>query len=140
MINGETKVNVENEGFVGKKVSELENEKIKEAIVKLGITEEEFEDYYVLYMNDFETMGISDELKKANSEEYIISYKNIEVIYIKGIEADEKTYYKLSDILNKDKKEESKSEEELENNNEESNEENSEESSEETEENSEEEE
>ena len=99
MINGETLVNVENEGIIGKKISEIENNNLKEKIKKAGVIEEDFENYYLLYMNDFDTMKISNELKRANSEEYLVSYKENEVIYIKGIEIGNKVYYKLSEIL-----------------------------------------
>lgn len=116
MINGETRVNVENEGFVGKKVLENDNPNVKASILKAGVSEEELEDYYILYMNDFETMGIINELKRANSEEYAVNYKQNEVIYVKGIDVDGKKMYKLSDIFSEDeddaKVEENKSEEE----------------------------
>lgn len=102
MINGETLVNVENEGIIGTKISEIDNKSIKDLSINAGVSEEELEDYYMLYMSDFEKMGIINELKRPNSEEYLVNYKQSEVIYIKGINVDGKKMYKLSKILSKD--------------------------------------
>lgn len=112
MINGETRVNVENEGIIGKKITEIENKNIKDSVINAGVTEEELEDYYMLYMNDYEKMGIINELKRANSEEYVVNYKQNEVIYLKGIDVNGKKMYKLSQILSKDEVKEEKQENE----------------------------
>ena len=63
LLKGEADVNQNEDGYVGIKVSDSDNQEIKELIQNLNISENEFESYYILYKEDFEKMGISEEVK-----------------------------------------------------------------------------
>ena len=102
LLKGEADVNQNEDGYVGIKVSDSDNQEIKELIQNLNISENEFESYYILYKEDFEKMGISEEVKNIEDNDYIINYNDTEVIYTKGITIDGVLYYKLSDIIAKE--------------------------------------
>lgn len=83
----------------GKKVSEnLEREDIKELLQKGIISQEDesFERIYIIENEDLERIGLSD--IKLKDGYYIVNYNTDEIIYSKGIEIDQKVYYKLSEI------------------------------------------
>ena len=103
IINGNIKVNNSEDGYIGIKVSDIQDEKIKDKIAKIGISENQYEDYYILSKENFEIMQIYDDLKKVDDNEYIVCYKLCDVIYIKGLDIDGKKIYKLSDIQKNDK-------------------------------------
>lgn len=89
-----------NEGILkGKKVSEnLEDEQIKLLIEKNVISQEEgsFSKYYILENSNLEEMGIENVVLKEGF--YIVNYDTDEIIYSKGIEIEDNTYYKLSEL------------------------------------------
>ena len=103
LINGNMRVNSTEEGLIGKKVTEIEDENIKESILKTGVEAESLEEYYILSDEDYKNMGIADELKRAKTNEYVINYKQSDVIYLSGIEINNKTKYKLKDIIEDEK-------------------------------------
>jgi len=78
----------------------LENcdENIKSEAQKAGI--EDMKDFYYLSAQDLNDMGINIELKE--NEHYLVKYnfEDTEVVYTKGYEYKDKTYYKLSEIKN----------------------------------------
>ena len=83
----------------GKKVSEnLEREDIKELLQKEIISQEDesFERIYIIENDDLERIGLSN--IKLKDGYYIVNYNTDEIIYSKGIEIDQKVYYKLSEI------------------------------------------
>lgn len=83
----------------GKKVSEnLEREDIKELLEKGIISQEDesFERIYIIENEDLERIGLSN--IKLKDGYYIVNYNTDEIIYSKGIEIDQKVYYKLSEI------------------------------------------
>jgi len=78
----------------------LENcdENIKTEAKKAGI--EDTKDFYYLSSEDLKDMGINIRLKE--NEYYLVKYnfEDTEVVYTKGYEYKDKTYYKLSEIKN----------------------------------------
>jgi len=106
VIKGKADVNANTDGFVGQKVSESNNEKIKKLLNNLQISEENYGNYYILSMQDFGTMGVLEDLKNKGDSLFIVNYEEGEVIYTKGIKVDGKTKYKLSDIIKKVEKKE----------------------------------
>lgn len=83
----------------GRKVSEnLEREDIKELLQKGIISQEDesFERIYIIENEDLERIGLSN--IKLKDGYYIVNYNTDEIIYSKGIEIDQKVYYKLSEI------------------------------------------
>lgn len=101
VLNGEIKVNSNEYTYIGTKVSDIEDMNLKEKIKKAGVTDESFEKYYLLSREDLSKLKALEELKKADDNQYIVSYDEVEVIYIEGISDNDNTKYKLSDILNK---------------------------------------
>lgn len=102
VINGDVKVGNSEKQLIGTKISDVQDENIRNTVKNIGITEDSFQEYYTLNRENFETMQISDDLKNVNDGEYVVNYKECEVIYIKGINKDGTVKYKLSDILNKE--------------------------------------
>lgn len=101
VLNGEIKVNSNEYTYIGTKLSDIEDMNLKEKIKKTGVTDESFEKYYLLSREDLSKLKALEELKKADDNQYIVSYDEVEVIYIEGISDNDNTKYKLSDILNK---------------------------------------
>ncbi len=99
LIKGKSDVKDNTEDFIGKKVSESENEDIKNLLKTIEIEESKFDKYYILAVQDFETMGIRTELKNVEDNLYIVNYEDGEIIYTKGITIDNKVEYKVSNIL-----------------------------------------
>ena len=106
VIKGKADVNANTDGFVGQKVSDSNNEKIKKLLNKIQITEENYDKYFILSMQDFDTMGISADMKNKGDSLFIVNYEDGEVIYTKGIKVNGKIKYKLSDIVKKVEKKE----------------------------------
>ena len=104
IIKGKSDVNSNTDAYVGTKVSESTSVEIKNSLNKIGISEDEYDKYYILYNQDFEKMGIAEELKNKKDEEFIVSYDTAEVIYIKGVKENNQIKYKLSDIVHSAKK------------------------------------
>ena len=102
LIKGKSDVNSNTDEYVGVKVSELENEVIKDFLRNIKIPDSDFEKYYVLYYQDFEKMGIVSELANTEDDNYIVNYETAEVICVKGVFVDNMFKYKLSDIVKKE--------------------------------------
>ena len=100
VMNGDVKVGNSDNQHIGTKLSDLKDDSIEKKINNAGVTEESFEDFYLLSKENLAAMQILDDLKNVDDGEYIVNYKDCEVIYIKGIKKDGSTKYKLSDILN----------------------------------------
>lgn len=99
IIKGKSDVNANTDAYVGTKISEANSDEIKNIFSKIGLTEEDKEKYYVLYHQDFEEMGIANDLKNKKDGEFIVNYDTAEVIYIKGVKKNNEIKYKLSDIV-----------------------------------------
>ena len=90
VIAQENEMKKEENTLVGKQVKEnLEDEKIKKLL------DEKFENYYIIDSENLNQLNLNDDLE---GEYYIVNYKNYEIIYSKGIEVEEKTYYTLTDL------------------------------------------
>lgn len=99
-----------NQSLIGEKISEYtENEEINNVI-----KENQNDMWYKLNQDDLN--NLSADYLDAN-DGYIVNYESEEIIYIKGIIEEKRTYYKLSDLINNE-------EENIEENNEEENAEN----------------
>lgn len=98
VIAQENEMNKEENTLVGKQVKEnLEDEKIKTLLEQNIINQEaeDFENYYIINSEDLKQLNLNDDLE---DEYYIVNYKNYEIIYSKGIEIEEKTYYTLTEL------------------------------------------
>lgn len=102
LIKGKSDVNSNTDEYVGVKVSESDNESIKEFLRNIQILDSDFEKFYILSYQDFEKMGIVSELKDIEDNNYIINYETAEVIYVKGVSVDNEIKYKLSEIVTKE--------------------------------------
>ncbi|MBR2744838.1 MAG: hypothetical protein IKE01_06070 [Clostridia bacterium] len=100
-IKGKADVSGNKDNYLGAKISENENNDLKDFLRYIKIKDEDFESFYVLSKVDFDTMNISDELKNAEDNEFIVNYDSSEVIYKKGIKVDGKVKYKISEINEK---------------------------------------
>lgn len=79
------------EPLIGEKINEFQdNEEINKIIV------DSEKDWYILSQDDLNNIG-ADYLKSDNG--YIVNYETEEIIYVEGFKEEEKTLYKLSDIL-----------------------------------------
>lgn len=56
---------------------------------------EDSENCYLLLQNDLNEMGLE---KVKQDSGYIVNYETNEIIYVKGFENKDKTYYKLSEM------------------------------------------
>ena len=74
------------------------NENIKVAAQKAGI--EETKDFYYLSQEDLNDMGIHIQVEEDTYYLVIYNFEDTEVIYTKGYEYNDKTYYKLSEMKN----------------------------------------
>lgn len=91
-----------NQSLLGEEISEYhENEAINEMISGE-------EKWYKLSQDDLNQIGIG--YLKAE-EGFIVNYETEEVIYVKGVQEEEQTYYKLSDMI-EDEQEEQQTENE----------------------------
>ena len=106
VIKGKSDVNGNKDNYLGQKVSESNNDKIKNQLKDLKITEENFDKYFILNSKDFETMGIAHELKNKEDALFVVNYDENEVIYTKGIKVNGNIKYKLSDIIKTPEKKE----------------------------------
>ena len=98
VIAQENEMKKEENTLVGKQVKEnLEDEKIKKLLDENVINQEDenFENYYIIDSENLNQFNLNDDLE---GEFYIVNYKNYEIIYSKGIEVEEKTYYTLTDL------------------------------------------
>lgn len=102
MIKGKSDVKANKDDFIGTKISDSNNDELKEFLKNLNISESDLENYFILSKQDFESMGIANELKNIEENVYIVNYDTAEVIYKKGVEINNKLKYKLSDIVTKE--------------------------------------
>ena len=113
VLSEEAIINKNEELLKGRKVSDsLEDEEVK-ALLEKGVfsqEEESFNKYYLLEKANLDEIGLGAiRLEKGY---YIVNYDTDEVIYSKGIQVGENTYYKLSEIEELKEKEENKANEE----------------------------
>lgn len=101
LLKGEAEVNKNEDNYVGTKLSDSDNQEIKQFMQSIGIEESKFESYYILSKEDFEKMAISEEVKNIEDNIYIVNYNDAEVIYTNGILVNDVIKYKLSDIIAK---------------------------------------
>ena len=104
VLSEEAIINKNEELLKGRKVSDsLEDEEVKTLLENgvLSQEEESFSKYYLLEKSNLDEMGY-----------YIVNYDTDEIIYSKGIQVGENTYYKLSEIEELKEKEENKANEE----------------------------
>lgn len=101
MIEGKSQVNNNVEGYVGICVSEYNNDEIKDFLRSINIKEEDFGKYYVLNYQEFEKLGIVNDLKNKDDNNIIVNYETTDVIYKKGISIDGKIKYRLSEVVEK---------------------------------------
>lgn len=119
--------------FVGRKLKDYaEVEKVKILIDNQIVSTEgdDYEKYYIVDNLDLEKMKLEN--IKVDNGFFVVNYNTEEVIYSEGVQKEDKTYYKLSDMKNIGKEEEKTEESTQEENSEEKSEESSEEETEET--------
>lgn len=100
-IKGKSTVEKNEALLLGKKVSEIDNDKIKKKLKMLNIKEEDFGKYYLLNEEHFKEFNIDIN----EDEKYVVNYDNSEVIYIPGFSNNGKMVYKASDITQNDNNE-----------------------------------
>lgn len=95
-ISEQAKFNKDNSNYKGTKLTDIDgNEKIDKLVTDNII--EDKEKYYLLSQTDLNEMGLE---KISVDDGYIINYDTNEVIYVKGFEANNKSYYKLTEMKN----------------------------------------
>lgn len=93
-ISEQAKFNKDTSNYKGTKVTEVTGNKEVEKLLSENKIEDS-ENCYLLSQNDLNEMG----LEKVNEDSgYIVNYETNEIIYVKGFEAKDKTYYKLSEM------------------------------------------
>lgn len=91
-ISEQAKFNKDTSNYKGTKVSEISG---NEQIDKLQITDKE--NCYLLSQTDLDSMGLE---KITIDEGYVVNYNTNEVMYVKGFETEDTTYYNLTDMKN----------------------------------------
>jgi Tfp pilus assembly protein PilE len=82
--------------YKGTKIADVTNNKLVEKLVSNNVIDDT-ENYYLLTQEDLNSMG----LEKINIDDgYVVNYDTNEIIYVRGYESDNITYYKLSDLKN----------------------------------------
>jgi Tfp pilus assembly protein FimT len=95
-IEEQAKFNKDTSGYKGTKIADVTNNKLVEELISNNIIDDT-ENYYLLEQSDLNEMG----LEKIDIEDgYIVNYDTNEIIYVKGFEANNQTYYKLSEMKN----------------------------------------
>lgn len=90
----QAKFNKDNSNYKGTPlINVLDNKKI-DKLVDEGIVEDVTK-YYLLSKDDLNSMGLE---KVDIADGYLVNYETEEIIYVRGLEKDDNTYYKLSDI------------------------------------------
>lgn len=90
----QAKFNKDNSNYKGTPlINVLDNKKI-DKLVDEGIVED-ITKYYLLSKDDLNSMGLE---KVDIADGYLVNYETEEIIYVRGLEKDDNTYYKLSDI------------------------------------------
>ena len=99
VISQEATIQEKDELLKGRKIEEnLEDEQIKKLLENKIISKEEtsFSMYYILDKSNLEEMGLQS--LKLKEGYYLVNYNTDEIIYCKGIEINNNTYYKLSEL------------------------------------------
>lgn len=99
IIKETSKANNNEEGFVGKRISEMREDNIIASFLEKGvINEEELDKYYVLSNEDMKSMGL--DVKNEKKSYYITNYESNEVFITKGYKDGdtEEVIYKLENI------------------------------------------
>lgn len=91
-----------NQQLLGEEINEFVDNKTIHDIVS------QEDKWYKLSQDDLNQMGLGN-LNAADG--YIVNYETEEVIYVRGIEEDKQTYYKLSDVVEQEEQNEVKIEE-----------------------------
>ena len=107
VISQESTIQKKEELLKGKKVSEnLEIEEIARLLENNVISQEEedFSKYYILEKENLDEMGLN--AIKLKEGYYIVNYKTYEIIYTKGVNIKENTFYKLTELQEYERTEE----------------------------------
>lgn len=95
-ISEQAKFNKDTSNYKGTKLAEVTGNKDVEKLL-LENTIEDSENCYLLSQTDLNEMGLE---KVKEDSGYIVNYETNEIIYVKGFETKDKTYYKLSEMKN----------------------------------------
>ncbi len=95
-ISEQAKFNNDTSIYKGTKLTQIEENKKIDELVSKNIVEKN-ENYYLLSQSDLNEMGLE---KIKIDDGYIVEYVNNEIIYVKGFNANNNTYYKLSEMKN----------------------------------------
>ena len=112
ILSQESAIQKNEELLKGRKVSEnLEDKEIVQLLENNVISqdEESFSNYYILEKENLNEMGLNS--VELNEGYYIVNYKTYEIIYSKGVNIEENTFYKLSELQEYDKAKENAQEE-----------------------------
>lgn len=93
-IAEQAKFNNDTSNYKGILVSDISGDKNIDKLVNEGIIEDTSK-CYMLTEEDLSNMGLE---KISIDEGYIVNYDTEDIIYVKGVEKDGKTYYKLSEL------------------------------------------
>lgn len=92
----------ENTPLKGTKVADITNDSDINKLKSEGVineSEQTYQSYYLWNQDILNEEGL-DSIELKNSEKYIVNYETEEIIYIPGYKhTDDKTYYKLSDLI-----------------------------------------
>ena len=92
----------ENTVLKGSKVADISNDADINKLKNEGViseTEENYQSYYLWNQDILNEEGL-DSIKLDKGEKYIVNYETEEILYIPGYKhSDDKTYYKLSDLI-----------------------------------------
>lgn len=95
-IAEQAKFNKDNSNYKGTPLVQVLDNKKTDKLVDEGIVED-ITKYYLLSKSDLDSMGLE---KIDIADGYLVNYENEEIIYVRGFQKDDNTYYKLSDIKN----------------------------------------
>lgn len=107
VISQEATIQKKEELLKGRKLAEaIEEESVKNLLEKNIISQEEtnFSKYYIIEQSHLEEIGLEN--IKIEEGYYIVNYDTDEIIYSKGITIGKETYYKLSELEEKNKQDE----------------------------------
>lgn len=93
-IAEQSKFNKDASGYQGTKISEVMGNTQIDSLVANGIIEDK-EKYFLLSQDNLNQMGLE---KIKIDEGYVVNYETDEIIYVKGFEANNTIYYKLSEM------------------------------------------
>lgn len=95
-IAEQAKFNKDTSNYKGMKLTDVTQNEFVEKLISNHVIEDQA-NWYLLSQSDLNEMG----LEKIKIEEgYLVNYNTEEVMYVKGFEANNQTYYKLSEMKN----------------------------------------